>query len=181
MPTQRDIAAHLGLDQAAVSRHMAELAIDWRKETMDAIRLRYCAHLRTVAAGHKSQDGLMDLTQERAMTEQIDRQLKQIQLAEKLGQVVNLTQLEPELARMVGAFRSELLARDDKLKAEVDALYGIDLDPQLLNEHTRAALSQLARYDPRSPAAPVAPGAADGPAHADEHGGLGAPAPALVA
>lgn len=180
MPTQQEIAAHLGIDQSAVSRQMGDLGIDWRNETMTRVRLRYLEHLRAVASGHRSQDG-MDLTRERAMTEQVDRQLKQLTLAEKLGQLVNVSQLEPELQRMVGAFRSELLSRDDKLKAEIDALYGIELDLQLLNDHTRAALTQLARYDAGCAGVDLAPGPADGPARADDHDKLGAPVPSPVA
>ena len=42
-------------------------------------------------------------------------------------------------------------ARDDKLKSELDALYGIDLEINLLNEHTRAALTQLAGFEHVAP------------------------------
>ncbi len=179
MPTQQEIAAHLGLNQSEVSRHLAVLGLDWKAVPMDEIRLAYIAHLRGVAAGHRSADG-MDLARERAMTEQVDRELKLLTLAEKKGALVNLAQLEPELARMVVAFRTELLARDDKLKSEIDALYGIDIDPLILHEHTRAALDQLARYDPER-AGPGAPaGRADGPAGAHDHDRLGAGAPAHV-
>lgn len=146
MPTQKEIAEHLGISQQAVSAQMAPLGIDWTNSTMTRIRLAYLEHLRAVAAGHRSADG-MDLARERALTEQVDRQLKLLQLAEKTNQLVNLAQLEPELARMVSAFRAELLARDDKLKDELDALYGIEVDLELLNGHTRGALAQLARYD----------------------------------
>lgn len=146
MPTQQEIADHLGISQQAVSAQMAPLGIDWKNETMERVRLRYLEHLRAVAAGHRSSDG-MDLARERALTERVDRELKELTLAEKRGQLVNVSQLEPELVRMVVAFRTELLARDDKLKAEIDAVYGIDVDIAFLNEHTRNALAQLARYD----------------------------------
>ena len=149
MPTQTDIADHLGMSQQAVSKQMEPLGLDWRTVSMDTVRLAYIEHLRAVASGHRSVDGF-DLARERAMTEQVDRELKQITLAEKKGQVVNLAQLEPELTRMYVAFRTELLARDDKLKSEIDALYGIELDFNYINEHTRNALAQLAKYEPGS-------------------------------
>lgn len=180
MPTQTEIAEHLGMSQQAVSKQLEPLGIDWKTASMDEIRLAYIAHLRGVAAGHRSGDGF-DLARERALTEQVDRQLKQLLLAEKLGQLVNLEQLEPELQRMVVAFRTELLARDDKLKAEIDAMYGIDLDLQLLNDHTRAALDQLARYDAGGEGAAAPPGGERGAARADEHDGVGTQAPAVVA
>lgn len=164
------------MSQQAVSQQLAPLGIDWKTASMNEIRLAYIEHLRAVAAGHRSTDGF-DLARERAMTEQVDRELKQITLAEKKGQVVNLVQLEPELARMVVAFRTELLARDDKLKAEIDALYGIDLDLAYINEHTRNALAQLARYDPGGPSTAGTPGAAGGAAGGDDHHAVGQDAP----
>ena len=180
MPTQKAIAEHLSLDQGAVSRHMAEMGIDWKKASMDSIRAAYILKLRSAAAGHTSSDGEMDLTRERAQTERVDRELKMFMLAEKKGQVVSLAQLEPMLQQMVGAFRTELTSLGDKLKTEIDALYGIDLDAALVEEHIRDSLSQLARYDPelRGPGAPVGEGAR--PAREVNDHGLGAPAPADV-
>jgi hypothetical protein len=152
MPTQKEIAAHLAMDESTASRLMQRLQLDWVTMPMDTIRVAYIEHLRGQAAGHKSQDG-MDLTRERALTEQVDRELKQLALAEKKGQLVNLAQLEPALSRMVAAFRTEMLSRDDKLKGEIDALYGINLDLAMLTEHTRAALTQLARFEDETPTA----------------------------
>lgn len=180
MPTQKKIAEHLGMTQQAVSQQLAALKIDVKTATLDEIRIAYIEHLRGVAAGHRSSDGF-DLARERALTEQVDRELKQLTLAEKKGQLVNLAQLEPEMLRMFVAFRTELLSRDDKLKSEVDALYGIDVDLGLINVHTRNALAQLARFDPggRSFAAPA--GSVGGAAGGDGDHGLGAEkAPALA-
>jgi hypothetical protein len=179
MPTQQEIADHLGISQQAVSAQMSPLGIDWRNETMERVRLRYLEHLRGVAAGHRSSDG-MDLARERALTEQVDRELKQLTLAEKKGQLVNLAQLEPELMRMVVAFRTELLARDDKLKAEIDAVYGIDVDIAFLQEHTRNALAQLARYDASGAGVAGQAGGGRAAAGGDDHDGVGAGAPADV-
>lgn len=178
MPTQQEIADHLGLNQSEVSRHMSSLGLDWKSASLTDIRLAYCRHLRGVASGHRSEDG-MDLTRERALTEQVDRELKLLTLAEKKGAVVSLAQLEPELARMIGAFRSELLARDDKLKGDIDALYGVDLDLGIIHEHTRNALEQLARYDPERAGFDAPPGAPAQAVGAANHDQLGEEAPAL--
>ncbi len=175
MPTQQEIADHLGISQPAVSQQMAPIGIDWQQSTMDEIRLAYLAHLRGVAAGHRSHDG-MDLARERSLTERVDRELKMLTLSEKKGQLVNLAQLEPELLRQYIAFKSELEARDDKLKEELDLLYGIDIDLELISSHTRNALSHLSRHDPiggRS-AGQVAP--VGGTVTADDHDGVGGPA-----
>lgn len=154
MPTQKDIADHLGISQSEVSRHMSALAIDWRTASMDAIRLAYMTHLRGIVAGTHSADGI-DLARERALTEQVDRDLKLLTLAEKRGQLVNVAQLEPALTRQRMTFAAELAARDVQLKDELDRAYGVDIDLELIRAHTRNALSHLSGLD--GPAGEAAP------------------------
>ncbi len=174
MLTQQQIADHLDISQQQVSELLKKLGLIWQTETLDSIRVAYIRQLRGIAAGHRSHDGL-DLTHERVLTERVDRELKLLLVAEKKGVLINVEQLEPELMNMVGAFRAELLARDDKLKADLDALYGIELDLNLLNEHTHAALAQLARYEPGSDGACAPIGSPAHTARADEHAGVGTP------
>jgi len=172
MPTQQQIAKHIDISQQQVSELMAKLQIDWTKASLAEIRIKYIRNIRAQAAGHRSEGGL-DLVKERVLTERVDRELKQLLVAEKKGLLINVAQLEPELMQMVGAFRSELLSRDDKLKYELDSLYGIEIDLNLLNEHTNAALSQLARYNAGGE---VIGGEVSAFAHAtteDEHAGMG--------
>lgn len=147
MATQQQLAEHLDMSQQQISDIMRRLGINWKAASVDDVRIAYIRHLRGVASGHEASNG-DSLTAERILTERVDRELKQLQVAEKKGVLINVEQLEPELINMVTAFRAELLARDDKLKADLDALYGIDLDLQLLNEHTLAALGQLSKYAP---------------------------------
>ena len=173
MPTQQHIAEHIDISQQQVSELMKKLGVDWQTSTLDDIRVAYIRNLRSVAAGHRSNDGL-DLTHERVLTERVDREMKLLLVAEKKGLLVNVEQLEPELMNMVSAFRAELLSRDDKLKADLDALYGIELDLNLLNEHTHTALAQLARYTPGSGESDPSSGEGFNTARANEHGGMGA-------
>lgn len=133
----------------------------------------YSQNLRDAASGHKSSDG-DDLVRERVLTERVDRELKLLQVAEKRGQLINVEQLEPALMQMVSAFRTELLARDDKLKDELDALYSIEVDIDLLNGYTRDALSQFARYDASGDGAARASGGDTDAAGEDFDDGLGA-------
>lgn len=146
MPTQNQVAEHLDISQPQVSGLMERLGIDWRTASLDFIRVAYIQNLRAQASGHRAENGT-DLVHERVLTERVDRELKQLMVNEKKGTLINVAQLEPELMQMFGAFRSELLSRDDKLKDELDTLYGIDTDLTILNDHTYAALSQLAQYD----------------------------------
>ena len=170
MPTQQQIADHLGISQPAVSQQMAPLGLDWKTASLDQIRLAYLDRLRAQAAGHRASDGT-DLVAERVLTERVDRELKQLTLAEKKGQLVNLVQLEPALAAMVVAFRAELQSRDDKLAEDLSALYGVEVDRALIEEYTRAALDHLARYDPGGARPDPAAGGDGAPtAEADDDG-----------
>lgn len=151
---------------------MSALAIDWKTAGMDEVRLAYLTHLRGVAAGHRSVDGI-DLARERALTEQVDRELKMLTLAEKKGQLVNVAQLEPALMRQYLAFKAELEARDDKLKEELDLLYGIEIDLELISTHTRNALAHLSGYVEGGGVAPDQASPAGGALSADDHDRVG--------
>lgn len=177
MPTQKQIAAHLDLSQAEVSKLMADLGIDWKTAGLEEIRVAYIRKLRAVAAGHRSSDGL-DLTHERVLTERVDREMKALLLAEKKGQLVNVEQLEPELTQMVIAFRTEVLSLPDKIKADLDVLHGIDVDLQLLNDLIHECLDQLARYDPERAGTGAPAAGQGGAAAADDDDGVGKGTPA---
>lgn len=146
MPTQKEIAEHLGISQQAVSKTLSKMKVEWKEKSLDEIRLAYIKRLREIAAGHASLDGEYDLNKERAMTERVDRELKLYQLAEKQKQLVNIDELVTELSTVFAAFRQELLSRDDKLKNELDTLYGVNIDVSILNDYTFHALSHLSGY-----------------------------------
>jgi DNA-binding MurR/RpiR family transcriptional regulator len=175
MPTQQQIAAHLDMDQSAVSRMLDKLGLR-AASSLDEVRVAYIRQLRGQASGHRSEDG-HDLVRERVLTERVDRELKQLQVAEKRGVLINVEQLEPEYMNMIGAFRSELLARDDKLATELLTLYGIEVDTTVLNEHTHNALAQLGRYDASDQSVAASADRRVGASGAPDDNGMGASAP----
>lgn len=175
--TLEQIGNHLGITKQAVAKVMSKLQIDWREKTLDDVRLAYCARLREVAAGQASIDGEYDLNKERALTERVDRELKTLQLAEKRRQLVNIGELMTELESVFTAFRQELLARDDKLKLELDTLYGTDIDVTILNEHTYNALHHLSGYLAGNSGNPEEARAGHSTSGEDGHDGLGGSLP----
>jgi hypothetical protein len=170
--TQAEIAAHLDIDQSAVSRMLSKLGLDVQTSGLDIIRKKYISHLREIAAGHVSPDG-DSLVAERVLTERVDRELKQLTLMEKKGLLVNAEQLEHEFTQMVASFRTDLLSRDDQLKTSIDTLYGIDLDVTILNDFTYATLEQLAGYDTSQSSIDQAGTEDVAPTGADDNGGMG--------
>lgn len=143
MPSQAEIAEHLGVSQAAVSKAMMKLTLDWRTASMDEIRLAYLSRLRAEAAGHVSSSGL-DLVEEKAKTERVTRELKQMELERLQGILVSIEDLQADLTIATLNFKNILLGRNERLKATLDALYGIDVDIGLLNDETYEALEVLA-------------------------------------
>lgn len=144
--TQKEIAEHLGMTQQAVSKTLGKMGIEWQAMSLDEVRLAYIKRLREVAAGYASIDGQYDLNRERVLTEQVDRELKLYQLAEKKQMLVNVDVFMTELEPIFQAMRQEMLSRDDKLKLELDTLYGINADVTILNEYTNNTLNHLSRY-----------------------------------
>lgn len=144
--SQAQFGALVGITQQAVSELLARGTLG-KGASLKAWLASYCGNLRDQASGHVSSEGF-DLIRERVLTERVDRELKELMVAEKRATLVNVAQLEPMLMNMVGAFRSELLSRDDKLRDELQALHGIDIDITILNAYTHAALTQFGRYDP---------------------------------
>lgn len=143
MPTQAEIAEHLGISQAAVSKAMLKLTVDWRHASMDEIRLAYLNRLRAEAAGHISESGL-DLVEEKAKTERVTRELKMMELSRLKGLLVSIEDLQADLTMAALNFKNILLGRNEILKATLDALYGIEVDLELLNDETYEALEALA-------------------------------------
>lgn len=109
-----------------------------------------------------------------------EAKLSELKLAEKLGELIRIDQLEPELRLMMGAFKIEVTSLADRIKSEIDALHGIDVDIVLLEEHINATLAQLARYDPERVGTGAPAGGADGAAAENGHNDLGEAEPAPV-
>ena len=122
---------------------MMKLSLDWRTASMDEVRLAYLKRLRAEASGHVSSDGL-DLVAEKAKTERITRELKMMELLEKQGLLVSIDELKSDLTMATLNFKNALLARNERLKVAIDAMYGIDFDITILQDDTYDALNSLA-------------------------------------
>jgi hypothetical protein len=74
--------------------------------------------------------------------------IAELELAEKRGVLVNVEQLKPALMQAFHAQKTELLSLPDKWKAELDLLYGTDIDVEVLRRGIHDALLHLSRYNP---------------------------------
>lgn len=105
--------------------------------------------------------------------ERAEANMAELKLAEKVGQLVRMDQLEPELTRMFAAFRSVVMQMPSSIKADLDTLYGIDIDQQLLQDRFNDALEQLAGYQPHRGGADRPAGELRAPTPADDHHAMG--------
>ena len=144
--SQAEFGEIVGISQPAVSGHVAKGALSANGTLLEWLR-EYCDQLRHEAAGHKSSDG-SDLTRERVLTERVDRELKLLTLQEKIGRLVPVDEVGPQMIAMVVAARTELQTMADKICSDIRTLHEIEIDPELVNGHVDDALTHLAAYQP---------------------------------
>jgi len=80
--------------------------------------------------------------------DRISADILEIELAEKIGGLVLADDVESQVTTLVMAVKTEISNGNHKLKTEIDSLYGIEIDLELLNEHSRSVLNTLSGYQP---------------------------------
>lgn len=146
MPTQRQIGDDLGLSQSTISNLFDALGL--AQAERDALSLEDARHLivkhyKDLANGR----GGFDLARERARESRLKGDLLQLQIQEKAGTLIPADAVEREWQSLIVAARSELLLLPGKIAHEVKSLYGIEIDPSLIEDHVRAALNRLANEE----------------------------------
>lgn len=79
----------------------------------------------------------------RERLERIKGDREELGLAKDLEELVPALLIEGRLEQVVMSIRTGVLTGNPKLKTEIDTLYDIELDIELLNEHSRSILRQL--------------------------------------
>jgi len=142
MPTQIEIAKHFGVSERRTRDILKELTLDWNVLSMDELRFAYLNDLREKAAGRGGSDQ-ESLTRARTREANASAELKTLLVKEKAGQLLLVDDIEPGLIEMVTAARTELLALPVKLSSEFKALYDVDVDQGIIEEHIHDALNHL--------------------------------------
>jgi len=143
--TQSEFGVLVGISQQAVSAHIASGVLTAGATLIEWLR-DYCYQLRREAAKHNTGDG-SDLTRERVLTERVDRELKLMALHEKARHLVPADEVKPAMQAIVSRAKAELSAMTDKICMDIQALYGIDLNDDLVHKHVEEALKHLAEYE----------------------------------
>lgn len=149
MATQQEISDDLGLSRIAVSGALNTLGLmkrEWEAMTLTEARQLLVRHYTEVAAGRGGNDQY-NLTKERARESRLKGDLLQLQIQEKAGVLIPSAAVEQEWQALIVAARSELLLLPDKVAHAIKTLYGIDVDPVLIESHVHAVLHRLASSD----------------------------------
>tara|TARA_R110001599_G_scaffold100770_8_gene258117 strand:- start:1808 stop:2281 length:474 start_codon:yes stop_codon:yes gene_type:complete len=71
----------------------------------------------------------------------------ELDIAQRCDTLVVAEEYEKALTSLVFGLRNSILQGDSTLKMQLDSLYGIDIDIDVINEHSRSLLQQLASYE----------------------------------
>ena len=162
MPSQRDVADHLKLDTRTV-RSLRDSGVlpDLRTVTLDQIRERYIGHLREVAAGRMSQDGSLDLAEERAKLARRQTEKAELDLAVRRGELVEASEVETVVVRLASGVVERMRAVPVKVAQEVHAAASLAAAERILQAAIDMALAEIAEYAEAVDSGPEPDGQAD--------------------
>ena len=138
---QSNFSRLVGTSQPAIKAHFDKGTLIAGQSLANWL-LQYCEALRIEAAG-RGGDDQKSLTRARTRDAEQSADLKEIMIAEKLGTLVIVEDIEPQFLAMVTAARMELLSIPMKVAAEIKSLHGIDVDAKLIEEHIYESLEHL--------------------------------------
>ncbi len=117
--TQDQVAEHLDLGDKRLRTIINKGNLPrWNRKTAtyDMYRVAYIRHLRAIASGHKSQDGNLDLTAERAKLTRAQTEKTQIEISRLRGESLARLLVAEVWQRHAAAVRSRFLGLASKLR-----------------------------------------------------------------
>jgi len=152
--TQKKLALALGLSERTIATCAAKgmpttsvaAARKWRETNLMPTQSRLGrrdGNPGTAAPAATS----ADLINEKVLNERAARQLRELELAQRQGQLINIAQLEPTLSAVFAAFRTELLSMADRIVEDVHAAHGIRIDNEMVEARVHSAMAQLAAFN----------------------------------
>ena len=143
MPTQNEIAEHLGISQKSVSVQMSNIGLDYKSMSMDEIRLAYIDHLRDMASNASYVDDEIDGRQEKARLDKANREIKEFELAILRKEMISIKDIQAADFQFVESIKSAFLTIPQVIKTDAMTLHEVDWDIESLNEYFYAVLDDL--------------------------------------
>jgi phage terminase Nu1 subunit (DNA packaging protein) len=154
MTTQKQVAAHLDLSQAAVSQLVASSILKPTNGrgsySLDECRVAYIRHLREVAAGRSAGDpDAPNLVLERARLARAQAVAQERKNREADGELIDMQQAESLFFEVSRTARDAWLNWPSRISPLIAATIGTPFDPLFaaLNEHVHQQLSDLGDPD----------------------------------
>jgi len=148
MASQSEISAKLGINTATFKDFVARGVIEERERgqyTYEECSKQYLAHLREIAAGRMTVDGL-DLSAERARLAKEQADAKEMENMVERGELLYIDDIIRDFEEQLINCKTKLLAAPTKIAAEIHAARDVAEVQSIMEEAVKEALSELVGY-----------------------------------
>ena len=148
MASQSEISAKLGINTATFKDFVARGVIEERERgqyTYEECSKQYLAHLREIAAGRMTVDGL-DLSAERARLAKEQADAKEMENMVERGELLYIDDIIKDFEEQLINCKTKLLAAPTKIAAEIHAARDVAEVQSIMEEAVKDALSELVGY-----------------------------------
>lgn len=148
MATQQELAAHLDLSDRQIRNLIAAGILERPDQRgsydIETCRLAYIRHLRSVAQGHRTEDGGLDLVAERARLASAQADAQELKNAELRKELVRAVDVEKANVSIASAIAARMLQIPAALADRCAALTVPAEVFKLIMDAIRDALTELA-------------------------------------
>lgn len=148
MASQSEISSKLGINVATFKDFVARGIIEERDRgqyTLEECAKQYLSHLREIAAGRMTADGL-NLADERARLAKEQADAKEMENMVERGELLYMDDVIKDFEDQLMNCKTKLLATPTKIAAEVFASRDVQEVQELMEEAIKDALSELVGY-----------------------------------
>ena len=148
MASQSEISQKLGINVGTFKDFVARGIIEERDRgqyTLEECAKQYLSHLREIAAGRATADGL-NLADERARLAKEQADAKEMENMVERGELLYMDDVIKDFEEQLMNCKTKLLATPTKIAAEVFASRDVQEVQELMEEAIKDALSELVGY-----------------------------------
>jgi len=148
MASQSEISSKLGINVATFKDFVARGIIEERDRgqyTLEECAKQYLSHLREIAAGRMTTDGL-NLADERARLAKEQADAKEMENMVERGELLYMDDVIKDFEEQLMNCKTKLLATPTKIAAEVFSSRDVQEVQEIMEEAIKDALSELVGY-----------------------------------
>lgn len=140
--TQSMIAAHLDMSDRNLRDVLNGLGIDWKKSSLDEIRVSYIRDLREKAAGRGGDDN-KTLARQRAEESAVNTAIKRLEYNQKINALVAADDAALAITDWCNTANREIVGCVSKLVSEIHSTFKIDIPSELVNNIVNPAILRI--------------------------------------